>query len=216
MIFGLMEYSAGLGSTEYTGICFLWMYVNTGYETTIMDTFSNKLLTITSFNCKGVMGSSLYVDNLLKDCDILLLQEHHLFERNADFIGSINVNFEHRTKCSSYVSFDFRPIRQGGVSILWRKNMSLSVKPLNTVDDFCQVLQITKQGYRTLYIINVYLPSANHPYHEFDKALQTVKDLYHYYEQSRYVFMCGDFNVHVADGPRSITGSPADPRRSRI
>ena len=44
-------------------------------------------LRIISYNCRGWHGSSPYVSDLLSSCDILLIQEHWLFQENFNVLN---------------------------------------------------------------------------------------------------------------------------------
>ena len=175
---------------------------------------TNNTLTITSFNCRGAMSSCLYIDTLLAGCDILCLQEHHLFEDNKHFMESINNNCDHIISCASYIRSDGLRIRQGGVAIMWKKGMEMSIKHMVNVGNYIQVVQISSNRQEQLYLINVYLPAANHGYAAFDESIAQLYDLYHYYAQDGKVVICGDFNSRVRSGSRSLTSRVSDERRS--
>lgn len=175
-----------------------------------------KQISITSMNCRGVIGSCLCVDHLMKSCKILCLQEHHLFDDNKHFMSSINGDFEHYTVCASHLADDGRRIRQGGVSILWSKTLEFSVKPLPDIANNIQAVQVSPSSGTTLFIFNVYLPSANHGYSHFEDSIQTLNDMYQYYSQSGSVIICGDFNCSVSSGVRSLPSDNADPRRTAL
>jgi exonuclease III len=123
---------------------------------------SNSFINVSSFNCRGAMSSCLYIETLLKQCDILCLQEHHLFNDNMSFISTMHNDFDNYTVCSSYVSHTGTRIRQGGVSIMWRKNISAKVSPLHDIgNERIQVIQIQSNHNKPVYLFNVYLPSSN-------------------------------------------------------
>jgi len=128
-------------------------------------------------------------------------------------MATINREFEYDIVCSSYIRADGARIRQGGVSVLWRRSLALAVKPLSKIGDYGQILQLTRPGEKTVFIINVYLPAANHGYAPFEEALSKLRDLYYYYSQSGLIILCGDFNSHVSSGERSLHSPNADRRR---
>ena len=57
-----------------------------------MATFDNTIR-ITSYNCRGAMSSVGYLDELMSSCDILCVQEHHLYYEHKNFLTTLNVNF---------------------------------------------------------------------------------------------------------------------------
>jgi endonuclease/exonuclease/phosphatase family metal-dependent hydrolase len=181
-----------------------------------MDNTADQTLKITSYNCRGVMSNCLYVDQLLSCCHILCLQEHHLFDNNKHFISTINQQFDHYTKCDSYIREDGLRVRQGGVSILWSKNISGLVKPLDIGSNNIQGVEITNRDGSSIVVLNVYLPSANHGIDLFADAISMLSDACQYYTSFTRVIVCGDFNSNVIHGSRSLISRNSDPRRSRL
>ena len=181
-----------------------------------MNNTPDKTLNITSYNCRGVMSNCLYVDQLLTSCHILCLQEHHLFDDNKHFMATINHKFNHYTKCASYVREDGVRIRRGGVSIIWSKDMSGSVKPIDIDSTNIQGMEINTRNGLALVILNVYLPSANHGIELFEDSISTLSDICQYYTSFRRVVVCGDFNCNVTLGSRSLVNANSDSRRNRL
>jgi exonuclease III len=105
-------------------------------------------------------------------------------------------------------------IRQGGVAIMWKRGMEMSIKQVVSVENYIQVVQISSIAKNKLYLINVYLPAANHGYVAFDESIAQLYDIYHYYAQDGIVVICGDFNSRVKSGSRSLIGRTPDDRRS--
>jgi len=181
-----------------------------------MDTTTGQTLNITSYNCRGVMSNCLYVDLLLNSCHILCLQEHHLFDDNKHFMATINHSFDHNTKCASYIREDGVRIRQGGVSIIWSKNISGSAKPIDIDNTNIQGVEINIREGSALVILNVYLPSANHGIDLYADYISILSEVCQYYTSFSRVIVCGDFNSNVFHGSRSLVSSNSDPRRNRL
>jgi exonuclease III len=177
---------------------------------------NNNHLSVTSFNCRGIMSSCLYVDSLLRQSDIVCLQEHHLFDDNKHFMSTISREFDNYTVCASYIMANGARVRQGGVSVMWRKGISLAVKPLYNFSDYIQVLQLTSLCGKTIFLFNVYLPAANHGYALFQEAMSMLTEVYHYYSHSGLIILCGDFNASVRTGERSLHSVNANIRRSHL
>jgi hypothetical protein len=60
------------------------------------------------------------------------------------------------------------------------------------------------------------MPAANNSFNDFDEAMSNLRDLYNYHAQSGLIVICGDFNVHVIEGPQSYPSVNADPRRANL
>ena len=64
------------------------------------------ILNITSYNCRGVMNNSMYVNRLMVTSDILCIQEHLLSDDNVSFIHTISDHHRCDTRCDSYINDD--------------------------------------------------------------------------------------------------------------
>ena len=83
---------------------------------------------------------------LLNGCDILFLQEIILLNEDSDFIVGIDELFDSfvlPSKCPDTECFEGRP--SGGLAILWRKSLQISVKLEAVHDNF---MVATKLPYR--------------------------------------------------------------------
>ena len=129
-------------------------------------------------------------------------------------MATINHKFDHYTKCGSYIREDGSRIRQGGVSILWSKDMAVSVKPIDINDNNIQGVQVNTHEGSSCIILNAYLPSANHGFDLFSDSISTLSDVCQYYTSFNRVIICGDFNSNVIHGPRALVNANADPRRN--
>ena len=173
------------------------------------------VINITTFNCRGIIGCTTYVDVLLKSCDILCLQEHHLVESNKSFIESIDNNFESFTRCDSEITHNGSSVRKGGITILWRRNMNHVIMPMHSLgNNRIQVVKIESVSMRPVYIINVYLPSANNGYDDFENTFNELIDVYQLCAQTGETLILGDLNVTIGMGPRSTHHGSSDHRRS--
>ena len=113
-------------------------------------------LRIILYNCSGWRGSS-YVSDLLSSCDILLIQEHWLFQENFNVLN-ISDQFIY-TAVSGMDSSNFLvgcPF--GGCAIMYRKSLLACVKSIPTNSRrFCAVRLIDSNN-STILLINVYMP----------------------------------------------------------
>ena len=177
---------------------------------------TNQVLSITTLNCRGVIGNCGYVDQLLSQCDIMCLQEHHLFDDNINFLSTLNPNFEQISICSSFVSDSGIRIRKGGLSIMWSRSINMQVRPLQLESKDIQIVELMQNNgaCNSAFIMNVYLPAENHGYLPFEESLTSLMCLYHNYSQYGAVIICGDFNANILSGNWSLLHSSSDPRRS--
>jgi hypothetical protein len=119
---------------------------------------SNKLK-ITTYNCQGFGSDKVtFTSDLLKNCDILLLQEHWLFhEHFSDFynIGRVNYHACSPMDVSSGL-ITGRPY--GGCAIIWdgSANFSFNAIPCNNKRVCAGLIKFAQN--MEILVINVYLP----------------------------------------------------------
>jgi endonuclease/exonuclease/phosphatase family metal-dependent hydrolase len=112
-------------------------------------------------------------------------------------------DFESFTRCDSSIAANGTYIRKGGVAIMWRRSLAHAITPMyKSGNNRIQVLKIESLSMRPVYIINVYLPSANYSYEEFKNHFNELMDVYQPYSQMGEVLIVGDFNVSLNMGPQ--------------
>ena len=154
-------------------------------------------LTIISYNCRGAMSATMYLNNLLKKCDILCLQEHHLFPECVNFFRSFDPLFTAETiiDLDCYDTCTKR-IRKGGVAIMWRKSLDYCVKKLD-VPKYCDRIVgicLTVRGNQPIYIINVYMPASSCEITLYYEILDEIQLLLDTYMSQGVVLIGGDLN----------------------
>jgi exonuclease III len=86
---------------------------------------------IASLNCKNLKTSAYIIEELLKQHQIILIQEHWLFEAQINTIGDLNKNINFvRKGVDKYnpVLPKSMPRGYGGVAIIWRENIDHLIK----------------------------------------------------------------------------------------
>jgi exonuclease III len=157
-------------------------------------TFNNKI-TITSFNCKNLKSSVEELNELLVNCDILVLQETWLFESESTLLGQLNKDFYYKGISAMDTELGIitgRPY--GGLGLLWRKSLSLKCSPVLYNDTRLLGIELTCCNIKLL-LINVYLPfcSADNT-DEFLLYLSKIDSLI-MSSDTAYVMVIGDFNA---------------------
>ena len=165
-------------------------------QTTFKFNMAGKLK-ITTFNCQGFKYRMYdYVKEIFKQCDILLLQETWLY------------NFEHSNFANIIPNCQFHAISGmddanvvrkgrpfGGCAILWKKNLALTINPINTTSPrICAVEIISDQA--KLMLITVYMPNDNDLNDSNDiygDVLSEISSIICNYEHD--IIIGGDLNV---------------------
>ena len=117
-------------------------------------------LQVATFNVQNINANVLAVQDVLRNVDILAVQEHWLFNFEQQKLYDIDKNFTLAAKSvddSDTISPFQKPRGYGGVAVFWRKSLDRYIKPLPDGSDrlICIELNI---GLSMYCFINAYLP----------------------------------------------------------
>ena len=115
------------------------------------------MVKIVSFNCNSVRSRAENVRNLLRENDVICLQEIMLCKSDLPILNDFNEDFYNIAFVEDRESLDInegRPAR--GVAILYRKYLSANVTPL-LIDNSIIGLLFNKDNEKIL-LLNVYCP----------------------------------------------------------
>ena len=165
-------------------------------------------LTIASYNCKNFNGihSALkksFVNNLVKECDFTLLQEHWLLESQFhvfDYLSSGN-NVICIEGCSA-MDIDRigsgRP--HGGCAILWKSNIKYKVSNIHTVSNRLNAILVEMDDVNYFLVFNVYMPCDERTiginlsvYQDVLAEISSVCNRHN----AMFVIIAGDFNTDI-------------------
>lgn len=164
-------------------------------------------LNIVSWNVRGIMSSSVCLSNLLEysNCDIAILSEHKLKHSNANYLDTIHPNYSsfvhldsetsNATRVSSYPRF----LGKGGISIMFKKDIEMSISEIPDIDSSRLIaVELKRINQRPLYIIGVYLPSENDMQHYLSE-LSMLETIFNHLCSLGDVILGGDFNASFID-----------------
>ena len=152
-------------------------------------------LRITSFNCNGVKHKLPIINGMCNDSSIVFLQETWLCPNELYLLDSVHNEFD----CFSLSSVNIqdevligRPY--GGISILWKKSLTLSCNIIQYEDDRLLGLNVTLHGQQYLFL-NVYLPYfCPDNENEYDMYMGKIASIIDNSDTSGVVVL-GDFNA---------------------
>jgi len=129
-------------------------------DNVVMLLVMDRTLNCLSYNCRGFnVAKRAYIKSLLVllQCDILFIQEHWLSDGQLDQLGSLSPDHLF-TAVSGFDNSDVLSGRPyGGCAILWRRNISLKVIPVNVNSRRLCYLSLSGMHFKAL-CINVYMP----------------------------------------------------------
>ncbi|CAG2242590.1 unnamed protein product [Mytilus edulis] len=148
---------------------------------------------------KGFNFNKNYFDELLDKHDIVLIQEHWLFNYEKELLKQHHSDFitlSRQIDDNEPFSPISRPRGHGGIAILYRKSMSTMFSQLPDGDNRIQAIEISTTK-DPICLINVYLPSrgTDKGHVAFRAALDILKELLLKYQRTHSIIIAGDFNA---------------------
>ena len=160
---------------------------------------------ITSFNCKNFNGvlKLNYISELFESCDVLLLQEHHLYCTEFDKFGKLLENCTVLYEGTS--AMDSSCIKQGrkygGTAILWRGSIKYKMSPICTTSDRLSCVEICLNADVSVLLFCVYMPCDNRAqginYAVYQDILAEISHLCQV-RGNNYVIIAGDLNTDLS------------------
>jgi len=169
-------------------------------ELLMMDNMvvENEMIRFVSYNGRGFnVDKQKYVQKMLRDCDIMLLQEHWLSDSQLSVLDTLSP--DHASVAVSGFGNNSvltgRPY--GDCAILWRKNISFTASPITSNSRRIYAVLFCGAGVRFVCLcIHVYMPyeSDFSSTEEFQFQLSAVDTIISQH-QDAHIILGGDFNV---------------------
>ncbi len=158
-------------------------------------------LKIVTFNCNSIRKNCFIVEDLLSNCDILLLQETMIPSDMIDSISNINLDFQscHIPSYDPNINGHEGRLR-GGLSIFWNKKFDKYVEPI-VFSNVILGLRLKFNQFKYL-ILNVYMPfddrkiTSLFEHRNIYAQLSLIKDQ----ELIDKLLIIGDFNADPNKG----------------
>ena len=185
--------------------CVVHLFLFMGSETihtfgNLSSAASSNCMKFMTWNATGIMSSASYLSKALKsfDVDVCGIYEHWLYKKDLHFLESIHKSYNY----SAMSDFDLerpsrRKVGKGGVALLWKCSIDSRISALNIDDDRMIGLQYQISENTFIYVIQVYLPSANHSVEDFETYLCKLQDILSMYADRGTLVVMGDFNAHL-------------------
>ena len=158
---------------------------------------------IASSNCKNLNTSKHAIDKLSQNYDIILLQEHWLFDCQLHKLKEFHENYSGVGKA---VDSDdpILPVQMprgyGGVGILWKKDIDhlISVIP----DGGNRLQSVTVKADQPILVISAYMPckGTTDNYDSFVECLDQLREIILKFRSTHSILFGGDFNEDYLAG----------------
>lgn len=160
---------------------------------------NHSISNIATFNCKGFKYRNYdYLRKLYDKNDILLLQEHWLFDFECNVFHNIlpDCQFVMKSGMQNDSLIAGRPY--GGVAIIWKNSNPLKFKQISVSSKRLCAVQVIGSGHSML-IMSVYMPFNDANNEEFFDILCEINAICNTYADHD-VIIGGDFNCDVSLG----------------
>ena len=154
-----------------------------------------------SYNCNSVRNNSEIVKAILKDNDMIFLQELMLNKSDLPLLDEFNENFIHiafvKDRESEGIN-EGRPTK--GVAIFWRKELASFISPV-LVNNFIIGVILKCNNFNVLFL-NVYLPCDKQTLDSLDEYRNALSSLSIVVEEQNVneVVIVGDLNADPSKG----------------
>ena len=156
-----------------------------------------KPLRIVTFNCKNMETAILAFENLSKNTDIFLVQEHWYFDCQLTKLDQVCQDF---SSCGKAVDTGdpMLPVQMprgyGGVAVLWKKDIDHLATKLPDGSNRIQCVEFACQD--PLILISVYMPckGLRDNVEDFKDCLMQLQEIFNKYSSTHTVIVGGDFN----------------------
>jgi len=150
-------------------------------------------------NIQNILANEIYLQNVLKQCDILCIQEHWIFTNGNRISNKINKDYEANAKSvdDNNPLHEYKSIRGcGGVATFWRKIKANSIRITQDGNHNISVITISSKP-KPVCIVNVYMPSSGKNKHsEYKESLGQLTEILTQYSDYN-IIMAGDMNASL-------------------
>ena len=155
-------------------------------------------ISIVSYNCKGFKSRNFnYLKKLFAVSDILLVQEHWLYNFEFSVFNKVLPNCRYIAKSSMQSDTINYGRPYGGIAIIWKDTLSIEINEITTLSDRLCVTRITNE-HLDIILINVYMPCNESVLNEeFIEILFEIVTICNTHEYSDVV-LAGDFNCDIS------------------
>ena len=160
---------------------------------------NTSLLTITTFNCRGLSSALPYILHLIENgSDVIALPEHWLWPFNIGALSKIHPDYEGFGSCDERLTESCTLNKGcGGIGIIWRKSLHAVPLPQLASNRHCAI-QLHLNNSTCLTVMAVYLPSSNYSQEEYHSHFHDFQSTVATLETSGPVILLGDFNVDTS------------------
>ena len=156
-------------------------------------------LSIVSYDCTNIKTSTQAISDLIQGNQILLIQEHWLFQCLFDFMGEMDGHVLFVGK-ETYLNDAIHPTQMprgyGGVAVLWHSDIDHLIKPLDDGGERIQCVEVKVSGNNKLLIVSDYLPTKGgaDSVMDYQACLDQLHEIFQIYQTTHHFVIDDDLN----------------------
>jgi hypothetical protein len=110
----------------------------------IMKMSATQNITISAWNMRSLRGAAPYVNELMKEADILFLSEHRLHKCELYKLESLNRSFMYHSKASQDLDNTVMIRQPGhcGVAMCWKKEINHQIRVIDNHSDRVCIIEV--------------------------------------------------------------------------
>jgi len=166
-----------------------------------------KDLRILTFNCKNILTCGPFFNDILKNMDICLIQEHWLFNCQLHLLNELHedlIGIGKSVDDNDPIQPVNMPRGHGGVAIIWKKELDSLVNIIDLGNNRIQCIELLTPATKLL-LISVYMPckgSASQNL-EFQECIDLLHEITQTFNNSHTILIGGDFNENIMSDKHS-------------
>ena len=157
-------------------------------------------LQIGTINIQNSETNAQYLKEILRQHDILCIQEHWLLNYEKGALETINEEYEviSLSVDDDQPRLDHKLIRgYGGIAIFWKKALNGKVGHLVSAPPRILAIEI-KTDPNPICLVNAYMPSDNKNCDiEYKDTLAKIQEILNTYGDTHEMIICGDINASL-------------------
>ncbi|CAC5396747.1 unnamed protein product [Mytilus coruscus] len=165
----------------------------------------NTGFTIDAQNCLNLKYKMMksYPKWTITHVDIILLQEHWLFDHELNLLDELNTQFSGKGKSidsgKNTCDLLIKSVRgYGGVAIIWDHSFDQYVKPIIDGNNRIQCIELALKN--QILLVSAYLPTKAEidKFEEFSECIDQLFEIIQKYELTHNIVIGGDFNEDIS------------------
>lgn len=152
------------------------------------------MLTISTWNVRGIMSSTQKLIELLPDTDIFVITEHWLCTKNLTYLDKLHDDFKVVALPTEEIGQYYRG--SGGVAVFYRSSLC-KVSTLQNEFPNIMAVKILVRDLEPIILIATYFPSTTRTDDTYDTFCENVFDVYDRYSAENICIIIGDMNADI-------------------